>query len=338
MINSHFGFTPLKELWLGDCYPESFYDHLPNEIADPLRKITQYTKEDTARLQRFLETRGIIVRRPVFGPIENYLNQRDHLVRPPVTPRDHYLVLGKTLFSLHNQLPIDPWQHWLDHYRQKNYDVQSPKDMPINCMVPPSLVRMGKDLYLDKDTHTGVWGFMCQWMVETAEHYRINVSATTGHSDGVFCPVAPHTLVSTHYKVDYTKSFPDWEVFYVPPSQNNFTNPKNWWLEDDDINNNQSFSRHIQEQAAAWVGDYRETVFEVNMLVLDPANVVAMKDFPPLTNWLRDRGINVHCYDLRTRSFWDGGWHCFTLDIHRDDGPDDLFPQRGENGVYWRLV
>ena len=31
MINSNFGFTPLKEVWLGDCYPESYYDHLPNK-------------------------------------------------------------------------------------------------------------------------------------------------------------------------------------------------------------------------------------------------------------------------------------------------------------------
>ena len=41
MINSNFGFTPLKEVWLGDCYPESWYDHLPNEIADPFRQINK---------------------------------------------------------------------------------------------------------------------------------------------------------------------------------------------------------------------------------------------------------------------------------------------------------
>ena len=72
MINSNFGFTPLKEVWLGDCYPESYYDHLPDEIADPFRQITQWTKEDTGKLQRFLEDRGIVVRRPVFDSIDNY--------------------------------------------------------------------------------------------------------------------------------------------------------------------------------------------------------------------------------------------------------------------------
>lgn len=74
------------------------------------------------------------------------------------------------------------------------------------------------------------------------------------------------------------------------------------------------------------------------MLVLDEKNVVAMKDYPPLTEWLAKQGITVHLFDLRTRSFWDGGWHCFTLDISREDTKDDLFPNRGDNGVYWRLA
>ena len=63
MINSNFGFTPLKEVWLGDCYPASWYDHLPNEIADPFRQITEWTKEDTGKLQKFLEDKGVVVKR-----------------------------------------------------------------------------------------------------------------------------------------------------------------------------------------------------------------------------------------------------------------------------------
>jgi hypothetical protein len=46
MINSNFGFTPLKEVWLGNCYPTSYYDHLTNEIAVPFRQITEWTRED----------------------------------------------------------------------------------------------------------------------------------------------------------------------------------------------------------------------------------------------------------------------------------------------------
>ena len=336
MINSNFGFTPLKEVWLGDCYPESYYDHLPNEIADPFRQITQWTKEDTSRLQKFLEGRGIVVRRPVFTSINNHITDIGQLERPPVTPRDHYLVLDKTLYSLHNKLKIDPWNHWLTHYKSQGLDVQLPKDLPINCLCPPAFVRVGKDLYLDKDSHSHVWGFICQWMVESSQDYRINMSSTSGHSDGVFCPVAPGVIASSHYKSNYLESFPGWEVFKIPSNLNNFNHPKNWSAHNAAIDGNKAFDQHLQTVAQDWVGNFRETVFEVNMLVLDERNVVAMKDYPPLTQWLDERGITVHFFDLRTRSFWDGGWHCFTLDIHREDTKDNLFPSRGDNGVYWR--
>jgi hypothetical protein len=337
MINSNFGFTPLKEVWLGDCYPESFYDHLPNEIADPFRQITEWTKEDTNKLQKFLENRGITVRRPVFNSIDDHINDYNQLEKPPVTPRDHYFVLDKTLYSLHNKLKKDPWANWLAYYQEQGYDVRSPTDTPINCLCPPALVRIGKDLFLDQDSHPHTWGFMCQWMVETAQEYRINVCSTSGHSDGVFCPIAPGILVTSHYKADYSQSFPGWEVFKIPNNLYNFNFHKDWWLNDPTIDTNHAFTQHIQDAAQRWVGDFKETVFEVNMLVLDEHNVVAMKDYPQLTEWLAQRGITVHVFDLRTRSFWDGGWHCFTLDINREDSRQDLFPNRGDNGVYWRL-
>lgn len=337
MINSNFGFTPLKEVWLGDCYPESYYDHLPNEIADPFRQITEWTKQDTGKLQTFLEKRGIVVRRPVFTSINDYVDEREHLEKPPITPRDYYLVLNKTLYSLHNSLPKDPWAHWLQYYQSHDCNVQIPKNEVINSLLPASLVRIGKDLYLDQDSHPDVWEFICQWMVETSKNYRVNICSTSGHSDSVFCPVAPGVIVSSHYKIKYTQSFPGWEVFHVPGRLHNFTHDKNWWIKDQNINNNQAFSKHIQTLAADWIGNFNETVFEVNMLVLDEKNVVAMKDHPPLTKWLYDRGITVHFFDMRTRSFWDGGWHCLTLDINRDDTKTDLFPERGDNGVYWRL-
>lgn len=337
MINSNFGFTQLKEVWLGDCYPTSFYDHLPNEVADPLRQITEWTKTDLQKLQVFLEDRGIIVQRPTFNSIENYLNKRNNLIRPPITPRDHYLTLGDTLYSLHSHTnyPIDPWQDVLDKYKNNGYHVESPTEQPVNCLCPPSLVRIGRDLFLDQDSHPHVWGFICEWMVKESQNYRINISTTNGHSDGVFCPVAPNVLVSSHYKNNYSHSFPDWEVFHVPKKYNNFGKHKEWWV-NNEINQNHTFNQHIINAAQDWVGEAHETVFEVNMLVLDEHNVVCMKEYEPLTRWLEDRGIITHFFDFRTRGFWDGGWHCLTLDIHREDTKKDLFPERGDNGVYWR--
>jgi hypothetical protein len=341
MINSNFGFTPLKEVWLGDCYPESFYDHLPNEISDPFRQITEWTKQDTGRLQKFLEQQGIVVRRPTFDSIDDYINDQGVLTKPPITPRDHYLVLGNTLYSLDNKLSKDPWHHVMDQYQQQGFDVQSPKDLPINCVSPPSLVRMGRDLYLDTHTHMDAWGYLCEWMVNTSVDYRVNICLTYGHSDAVFCPIAPGIIASSHYKSNYDQSFPGWEVFKIPNRLNNFRygseTPKNFYCATPQIDNNRAFNQYIIDYAKNWVGDFKETVYEVNMLVLDEKNVVAMKEYPTLTKWLEDKGITVHYFDFRCRSFWDGGWHCLTLDIHREDSKTDLFPERGENGVYWRL-
>jgi N-dimethylarginine dimethylaminohydrolase len=174
-------------------------------------------------------------------------------------------------------------------------------------------------------------------MVDQSKNYRINICNTDGHSDGVFCPIAKNIIVTSKYKIDYSQSFPGWEVFNVPAKLHNFSTPKNWLLNNPEIDNNKQFSNHIISKASEWVGNFSETVPEVNMLVIDEKNVVAMKEYPPLTKWLEDRGITVHYFDFRTRSFWDGGWHCLTLDIRREDTKDDLFPERGDNGVYWRL-
>lgn len=337
MINSNFGFTPLKEVWLGDTYPESFYSHLPNQVADALCQITQWCKEDTGKLQKFLESKDIIVRRPQFDSIDDHLGKNEQLVKPPITPRDHYIVLDKTLYSLHHnkELKQDQWHHAMDRYKSLGYDVQQPVDQPINVLWPPSIVRVGMDLYVDPFGLEPMWGFACQAMVELAKKYRVNICTTDGHSDGVFCPVAPGLIASSHWKNNYKASFPDWEVFDIPEKyQNNGFAQKNWSVPGQD--NNEQFEKWIYNDANDWIGEFNETVFEVNMLVIDEKNIVAMKDYPPLTEWLDKRGITVHTFDFRPRTFFDGGWHCLTLDIHREDTMTDLFPKRGENGVYYR--
>ena len=337
MINSNFGFTPLREVWLGDTYPESFYEHLPNQVADALCQITQWCKEDTSKLQKFLESKGIIVQRPQFDSIDDHLGKNEQLVRPPITPRDDYIVLDKTLYSLHHnkELKQDQWHHAMDRYKSLGYDVQQPVDQPINVLWPPSIVRVGKDLYVDYDTHKALWGFTCETLIELSKKYRVNIVTTGGHSDGVFCPVAPGVIVTSHWKDNFDQSFPDWEVYRIPKEFQNFKyDIKNWSVPGQ--NENTEFEKWIYDDASDWIGECQETVFEVNMLVIDEKNIVCMKEHTPLNDWLDKRGINVHVFDFRARSFFDGGWHCLTLDIHREDTTTDLFPERGDNGVYWR--
>ena len=44
LIESFTGFQPLEEVWIGGTYPENFYNHLPNQVADTFGKITEQTQ------------------------------------------------------------------------------------------------------------------------------------------------------------------------------------------------------------------------------------------------------------------------------------------------------
>ena len=44
-----------------------------------------------------------------------------------------------------------------------------------------------------------------------------------------------------------------------------------------------------------------------------------------LFNYLSKKGINVHSVPFRTRTFWDGGVHCLTVDIKRNGKVEDYF-------------
>ena len=332
MINSNFGFTPLKEVWLGKSYPERFFSHLPSDIADCFSYITELTDHDTGRVEKFLQDRGIKVHRPVFDSIDSHIDpHNDTLAKPPVVPRDNFIVLDQTLYAISN------YQGWKHCMNENTVIVDGASHMKV--VNPPSVVRYGQDLYVDTATHEPSWTRVCEWMIEQAKHYRINICNTNGHSDAVFAIIKPGVIVTSSYKTDYSQSFPGWEIYrvvdFAPKRPGSSNSPYSWHVPNMQLG--VRFDDYIGSQALNWVGNYVETVLDVNMLVLDEQNVLLMKENPGLIKWLEERGVTAHVFPLRTWSFWDGGWSCFTLDVHRDDTKQDLFPERGENGVYWRL-
>jgi hypothetical protein len=334
-VNSFTGFQPLKEVWLGDCYPESFYNHLPAAVQDAFGVITEWTKQDLARIQSTLEQQGVIVRRPKFTNNVNDYVLNDQLLKPPVTPRDDSMTLGNEFYHLRSRYHVDPWAEQLADFAQHGTTVHTQADGPLACFSPPSIVRMGQDIYIDYDTHAHVWDFVSPTLIDWSKRYRVHVCSTGGHSDGVFCPVAPNIIVATHYLSQYDKTFPDWQVLHLPKSRNNgFFGA--WHIDNPTIMKNQGFAEHINQHAINWIGNCKETVFEANMLVINPTHVLAIKESPLMFKWLQDRGITVTLCDFRCRSFWDGGLHCLTTDIVREGAQENYFPQRPDmNYLDW---
>ena len=67
-----------------------------------------------------------------------------------------------------------------------------------------------------------------------------------------------------------------------------------------------------------WVGYVEETVFDVNMLVIDESNVIVNNYNKKAFDAFERYGITPHIINFRHRYFWDGGLHCMTSDISRE--------------------
>lgn len=329
-VNSFTGFQPLKEVWLGDCYPEHFYSHLSNEVQDAFGIITEWTRSDLNKIQRALESAGVLVQRPKFSNRAEDHAKNGQLVKPPICPRDDNLTLGNEFYHLRafNNGTVDPWFQQVTEFYHSGVSVHEDNTwQPLDCLYPPSVVRIGRDVYIDYDTHQHVWGQISGIIIHWAKNYRVHVCRTDGHSDGVFCPVAPGTIVATHYLSEYEKTFPNWQVFKMPAPRESAWTGK-WSLKSQNVMNNIGFADHINQHAFDWIGNYKETVFEANMLVINPKHVLAIKEDPQMFKWLDQQGIKITVCDFRCREFWDGGLHCLTTDIVRDGGCEDYFPER----------
>jgi len=97
MISSHNGFQPLKEVWIGDCYPASWLDRKTRDVS---YKITELTKHDLSRFEKNLQELGVTTRRPNFQRRDDYCDYQGRLCKPSITPRDWVVVLGDTLYVI----------------------------------------------------------------------------------------------------------------------------------------------------------------------------------------------------------------------------------------------
>jgi len=330
-VNSFNGFDPLTEVWLGGVYPTEFYYDFDPAVRDAFIRITEITNEDLNKIQQILESKNVLVRRPTFtNNRDDYVNDCGHLIKPPIMPRDTELVLGNTFYHISKYNKVNPWQSHIDSLEGDIECVLPGTDLA--CLGPPSIVRCGKDLYVDIDSHQHVMPQVALTFSEWAKNYRVHLVSTGGHSDSVFCPVTEGLIVTTHWLTDYSKTFPGWEVFKLPKEINNVANSdRNWWVPDRQVSANSLFAQHIEERAMDWIGNFQETQFSVNMLIIDNNTVLAVNQNPKLTDFLTKKGIEVIIADFRCKGFWDGGMHCLTVDINRIGTMKNYFLDRPHN-------
>lgn len=349
------GWDPLEEIWLGDVWPETFYDDLESEIRDSFCQLTEWTKHDLNIIQKKLEELGVVVRRPVIDINNKQLYcdyETNKLYKPPITPRDDHCVIGdKLYFALYKEQI--PWRPIIELYDKNNIiycggsnQLNEPHSLLKKRISSANTVRVGKDIIFDshfvgtKDELLKLYNeFITNVLPNFDKDFRVHFTNNGGHTDSCFAILKPGLLMSTEYFDEYDLYFPGWEKIrltsptYSKQKIDNFQNkPQNYWK----TSRGNVFNDYLEKYCKTWIGDYTETYFEVNTVMIDEKNMLCMGSHDSLFEELEKHGISCHVVPFRTRTFWDGGIHCITLDIRRQSKLKDYFPERGPAGLGYR--
>ena len=206
-----------------------------------------------------------------------------------------------------------------------------------------SISRIGKDLYHGINENSpadySLENLKNDQKILDAEFpdYRNHIIETWGHTDSCFCPVVPGLILTIKDIQDYNKTFPGWEVIELPeqswfdPKVSQFLQLKEknrgkWWVPGEEFND--EFINFVEGWLNHWVGYVEETVFDVNILVIDEHNVICNNENDKVFEAFKRYGITPHVCNFRHRYFWDGGIHCITQDLNREGKLQDYFPNR----------
>ena len=154
-----------------------------------------------------------------------------------------------------------------------------------------------------------------------------------GHTDGNFHPIKPGAILSLYDVQTYEETFPGWDVCYLPDQswdkvkgfrQLKKKNQGKWWLAGEE--DNDEFIHFVETWLQDWVGYVEETVFDVNVLMLDEHHCcVANPHNEQINAFLKKHKVEPVYVPWRHRYFWDGGLHCITLDLYREGVQKDYF-------------
>jgi hypothetical protein len=208
-----------------------------------------------------------------------------------------------------------------DIKNQGNEIVYTDLDFVNGCFVS----RIGQDLYFATQTYHDDKKSILMQVNNLFPSTKNHIVNSGGHGDAVYCPVAPGLIISLNDIPTYTDTFPGWEVVYLPPS--NYAhmrefeysmkrNKGRWFIPGFEQDNN--LIDMVDHYFDDWVGQVSETVFDVNILIVDPKNIVVSTHNDQVEAACARHGIEVHVVPFRHKYFWDCGIHCVTNDLHRE--------------------
>lgn len=315
----------LKKVCLGKSYSPSFYSAIRNsQIKDVLSQIAEETEQDYSNIESILNQAGVEVVRPTLpnDSILNYVDTNGKLTydtaksctlipRPPMQPRDCQLVIGNQ-FMATNPSILD-YKDLLD-MNLVTWDKEKVFDAPCVTVI-------GSDLIVDRRDYP----WLDSYIRENHPTHRVIGVDIGGHNDAVFSAVKPGVIVSTYYHTNYTETFPGWEVLHIENQSWNavpewrklkHSNAGKWWMPGEE--NNSEFTNFVETWLTNWVGYVEETVFDVNMLMINENLALVNNYNKSVFDYFKKHKVEAIVAPFRHRFFWDGGIHCVTSDLYRE--------------------
>ena len=169
--------------------------------------------------------------------------------------------------------------------------------------------------------------------VPALKEFDVYFTSMDGHADGNYHPIKPGAILSLNDVQTYEDTFPGWDVCYLPDQswdkvgkflELKMKNQGKWWLAGEEAND--EFTDFVETWLQDWVGYVEETVFDVNVLMLDEHHCcVANPNNEQVNAFLKKHKVEPVYVPWRHRYFWDGGLHCITLDLYREGTQKDYF-------------
>lgn len=338
LVQSYTSWQPLEEVIVGRVYTPDYFDYIRNPVVlGQLTRILDESNEDLDKLADVIKQYGAIVRRPELPKKEIWLKHLElwnSVPIPPLTPRDWQITLGEKLLRVLNVPEMD---NICKIYQDADPDcivdpmkrVYDPNHVMAGA-VASCIARVGTDIFFDRSEW--MTEQQTQWIRDNVldERYKIHHAQTNGHGDAVFAILKPGVIISSLHDADinYKESFPGWEVhkvwdptIFAAMEVGKFkyeTFNERWYVQG--VEPTSQFANFVDTWLNKWTGFVKETVFDVNCLVLDEQHVIFSSYNKGVFDFCKKHNIEPIICELRHKYFYDGGISCCTQDIRRRGG------------------
>jgi len=278
--------------------------------------------------------------------------------KPCLMPRDDFITLGNRILctalfrdgeinqnSIFNPKSLDilfqdEWEQYklgkIPHGPLKPTSAINPNEFSsfestFNFWAP-AVHRVGNKLIVDHED----WSNLSDVILERYPEFTSANVTVGGHTDGSMNLPKPGLVVCGPWMgpEDFKDTLPGWDVLRIEhpnrmqsemgswATEKHITQGK-WWTPE--AKSNPELVDFVDNWLTNWVGYAEESIFEVNMLSVNPETILSLNYQPEVHNALKKHGIEPIYCRFRHRNFWDGGLHCLTLDTVREGGIQDYF-------------